>query len=202
MRRLVANGISPDDLAHLWGYSDRKSLSRAVNRDPELKALIAEAKNVSNAALVESAIKSACGYTVETERIKYTAKVDGKKEPEWIPVEKQVIRDWQRPDATLLRFLLVCFMPDAFAEGRLLQKEKDRLLFEDKSTPSADSIEKLAGKLLDLASEYREKTKRIEAAVIDGPKDVETRVGGSTDATPLTATVVEAKDAETSNSGV
>ena len=154
--RLVAAGHDASDIAFFIGVKNG-TIAQWKQRYPAFKKAWEHGKEVAGSHLIERGLKQCEGYEVEETTIKYhnVTELDSNARPigeNWVPVEKKVVKKQIAPNAALLQFFLTKLVPNIFG-GETKPEELKR---PTHVSEVADGIQKLAGKLTEMAGGLQE----------------------------------------------
>ena len=169
--RLTAAGFNPNDLAFFIGVP-RNTIDQWKCRYPAFKQAIEHGKQIAGSFLIDKGLKLCDGYDITEEVVKYSNEsLDSDGRPitgvdvNWVPTEKKVTSRHIPPNGALIQFFLAKLLPDMFGMTAT-QDNKPMGRVQD----VADGIQKLAGKLSELAGNVQDPID-AEFAETDEPKD-------------------------------
>jgi hypothetical protein len=143
--RLVASGHNAADVAFLIGVK-KATIEQWKQRYPVFKKAFDHGKDVATGQLIEYGLKSCAGF--ETEETVTTSRcIAG----EWQEVEKKVTRKQVPPNSALIQFFLNKFWPNQLGSGSAPADTST-----GRVSAVADGIQKLAGKLSEMAGGMQE----------------------------------------------
>jgi hypothetical protein len=156
--RLVAAGFEPNDLAFFIGVP-RNTIDQWKCRYPAFKQAVEHGKTIAGSFLIDKGLKLCDGYDITEEVVKYSNEsVDSDGHPisdqpvNWVPTEKKVTRRHIPPNGALIQFFLAKLIPDMFGNAELTKDTTQTTRVKD----VADGIQKLAGKLSEMAGAVQE----------------------------------------------
>lgn len=142
--RLVAAGHDASDIAFFIGVKNG-TIAQWKQRYPAFRKAFEHGKEVAGSYLIERGLKLCEGYETTEETVKSI-----KKDGEWVEIEKRVIKKQVAPNSSLLQYFLAKLVPNVFGEG------KDEPQIKTHVSEVADGIQKLAGKLTEMAGGLHE----------------------------------------------
>ena len=153
--RLVAAGHEASDIAFFIGVKNG-TIAQWKQRYPAFRKAFDQGKKVAGSHLIERGLKQCEGYEVQETTIKYVKPFDCDGHPieggEWIESEKKVVTKNVAPNASLLQFFLAKLVPNIFGE----EAKPAELKRTTHVSEVADGIQKLAGKLTEMAGGLHE----------------------------------------------
>lgn len=167
IQNLAALGKSEADVGMIIGYAGRKPkkfIERLKKDCPDVAIALEVGRRLADIELVTTAFEAAIGYEYveETKDYKIVRTVNEETgevtSEERRLIKHKISKKHQRPDASILRMLLLSRLPDYFIDSK-----KVTLTQVMDSDPTEDEIRRFAGKLMALVNP----TKVIEAKVTD-----------------------------------
>ena len=170
IKNLAAKGLTEADIGMIIGYTGRnpgKFLAKLSEECPDVLIALQAGKRLADTELVTTAFETATGYSYK-EQIKeyvYDDVVNEAGEPTGerikILVKQKDSKKHMRPDASVLKMLLMSRLPDYFTDSKKA-KEDDGMGDVD---PTEAEILRAAGTIMKVLKPLT--TKNVESKVID-----------------------------------
>jgi len=153
LKSLTAMGLSDLEIKRAVGYKGKhvEEWASKLNKDsPEYQTALAQAKEAFNTRLLAGALKLANGYEYTEEVTTYKSIQDPMDATQIIeiPIKRAEYKKKQPGNSALLQFLLEKHLPDKYQSNQTADKRTLNLNIT--GSTSADQIQKLVGKILDV----------------------------------------------------
>lgn len=148
--RLVAAGLTQDDLAFVYGVADKKAIKAWGLHDPEFLAACKRGKDVAARRIVASCLRAAVGFEAEDSQEEWIQDTDDKGKPtgKLKLKSRKITKKTYPPDQSAIAFLLCNIDKRWMSAHQMIKVEKSDIRIKIDGKLDTKRIEQLAHRLL------------------------------------------------------
>lgn len=169
VKNLAASGFNEADIGMLIGYAGKspgKFLKKIQKKYPDVKTAFDIGKRIADTQLVVRAFEAACGYDYTEKSQEYRIIREENEETGEVTERRQLVKEKKnkkhtRPDAAILKMMLLSRLPDYFIESK-----KVNINETINQEATEEEVARFFGKLYEVAKKH--KVKVIDSKETDG----------------------------------